>query len=126
MYAVFQSGGKQHRVTEGQTIRLEKLDVETTYWFIDEKYTPGDQERMCPWPFSRAYVSSDMRVVPCCMIANPEISDLGPATEFSRTWNSKEMGDFRSSHIEGKIPSICRSCYKHEVVQVRSKTKLIY
>ena len=29
MYAVFQSGGKQHRVTEGQTIRLEKLDVET-------------------------------------------------------------------------------------------------
>lgn len=29
MYAVFQSGGKQHRVVEGQTLRLEKLDVET-------------------------------------------------------------------------------------------------
>ncbi|OAN18993.1 50S ribosomal protein L21 [Photobacterium jeanii] len=29
MYAVFQSGGKQHRVSEGQTIRLEKLDAET-------------------------------------------------------------------------------------------------
>ena len=29
MYAVFQSGGKQHRVTEGQTVRLEKLEVET-------------------------------------------------------------------------------------------------
>lgn len=28
MYAVFQSGGKQHRVSEGQTIRLEKLEVE--------------------------------------------------------------------------------------------------
>ncbi|HCU67457.1 MAG TPA: 50S ribosomal protein L21 [Rheinheimera sp.] len=27
MYAVFQSGGKQHRVTEGQTLRLEKLDL---------------------------------------------------------------------------------------------------
>ena len=27
MYAVFQSGGKQHRVAEGQTIRLEKLEV---------------------------------------------------------------------------------------------------
>ncbi|MDG1922995.1 MAG: bL21 family ribosomal protein, partial [Glaciecola sp.] len=24
MYAVFQSGGKQHRVAEGQTVRLEK------------------------------------------------------------------------------------------------------
>ncbi|MDO2948422.1 50S ribosomal protein L21 [Aeromonas simiae] len=29
MYAVFQSGGKQHRVAEGQVVRLEKLDVET-------------------------------------------------------------------------------------------------
>ena len=29
MYAVFQYGGKQHRVSEGQTLRLEKLDVET-------------------------------------------------------------------------------------------------
>lgn len=29
MYAVFQSGGKQHRVSEGQIIRLEKLEVET-------------------------------------------------------------------------------------------------
>ncbi|MGP4123571.1 MAG: 50S ribosomal protein L21 [Sodalis sp. (in: enterobacteria)] len=27
MYAVFHSGGKQHRVSEGQTIRLEKLNI---------------------------------------------------------------------------------------------------
>src|SRR5690554_2759859 len=29
MYAVFQSGGKQHRVTEGQIVRLEKLEAAT-------------------------------------------------------------------------------------------------
>ncbi|EKE75748.1 50S ribosomal protein L21 [Gallaecimonas xiamenensis] len=29
MYAVIQSGGKQHRVAEGEVIRLEKLDLET-------------------------------------------------------------------------------------------------
>ncbi|KMT64547.1 50S ribosomal protein L21 [Catenovulum maritimum] len=28
MYAVFQSGGKQHRVAEGQTVRLEKIELE--------------------------------------------------------------------------------------------------
>ena len=28
MYAVFQSGGKQHRVSEGQVVRLEKLDLQ--------------------------------------------------------------------------------------------------
>ncbi|UVK77201.1 MAG: 50S ribosomal subunit protein L21 [Sodalis sp. Fse] len=29
MYAVFQSGGKQHRVSKGQIIRLEKLNIAT-------------------------------------------------------------------------------------------------
>ncbi|AKC32594.1 50S ribosomal protein L21 [Candidatus Pantoea carbekii] len=29
MYAVFKSGGKQHRVTQGQIIRLEKIDIAT-------------------------------------------------------------------------------------------------
>jgi large subunit ribosomal protein L21 len=28
MFAVFSSGGKQHRVTEGETVRLEMLDAE--------------------------------------------------------------------------------------------------
>jgi large subunit ribosomal protein L21 len=29
MYAVIESGGKQHRVTEGESIRLEKLEAAT-------------------------------------------------------------------------------------------------
>lgn len=29
MYAVFESGGKQHRVVEGETLRLEKIEVAT-------------------------------------------------------------------------------------------------
>ncbi len=29
MYAVIKSGGKQHRVVEGETLRLEKLDAAT-------------------------------------------------------------------------------------------------
>lgn len=29
MYAVFQSGGKQHRVEEGQIVRLEKIEKAT-------------------------------------------------------------------------------------------------
>ena len=28
MYAVIQTGGKQYRVTEGQTLKVEKLDVD--------------------------------------------------------------------------------------------------
>lgn len=29
MYAVIVSGGKQHRVTEGEVLKLEKIEVET-------------------------------------------------------------------------------------------------
>lgn len=29
MYAVIESGGKQHRVIEGETLKLEKIDVAT-------------------------------------------------------------------------------------------------
>jgi len=29
MYAVIESGGKQHRVTEGEVLKLEKLDAAT-------------------------------------------------------------------------------------------------
>lgn len=29
MYAVIVSGGKQHRVTEGETLKLEKIETET-------------------------------------------------------------------------------------------------
>jgi|TARA_R110002072_G_scaffold107042_3_gene233334 large subunit ribosomal protein L21 len=29
MYAVIKSGGKQHRVVEGETLKLEKIEVET-------------------------------------------------------------------------------------------------
>ena len=29
MYAVIKSGGKQHRVVEGETLRLEKLEIAT-------------------------------------------------------------------------------------------------
>lgn len=37
MYAVFQSGGKQHRVSEGQVVRLEKLEIGTGEAIVFDK-----------------------------------------------------------------------------------------
>ena len=86
--------------------------VEVTYWFIDEKYDVDDPRHLCQWPFERAYVSSDMRVVPCCMIANPEIVDLGDARDLAAAWNGARMAAFRRLHLSGRIPQVCQSCYK--------------
>jgi len=66
------------------------------------------------WPFERAYISSDMRVVPCCIIGNPEVSDLGDAQEFDKVWTNEAMEQFRRDHLEGRIPTECRSCYESD------------
>lgn len=94
-------------------IRLGKqYEVDVTFWFIDEKYDTTHPSKLCPWPFERAYISSDMRIVPCCMIANPDVSDLGDAHELDREWNGRAMKEFRKLHLTGNIPSVCKSCYK--------------
>jgi len=86
-------------------------DLEITYWDLSQKYSIEKVETLCSWPFTRAYVSSDMRVVSCCMIANPDIVDFGDANNFTKTWNNESIRNFRRAHLEGKIPEFCRNCY---------------
>jgi MoaA/NifB/PqqE/SkfB family radical SAM enzyme len=94
-----------------EQIGLER-GVEVTFWHIDAKYDTQSVETLCPWPFERAYISSEMRIVPCCMVANPSISDLGDAAHFARDWNGPAMQAFRSAHLKGEIPKFCQSCYR--------------
>lgn len=90
----------------------KKLGVEVTFWFLDEKYETSDLTKLCPWPFERAYISSDMRIVPCCMVATPDIYELGDAYHLLAEWNGEQVKDFRKAHLSGNIPNICKSCYK--------------
>ena len=89
----------------------ENNNVEITFWMTFDKFETNAPEDLCSWPFERAVVSSDMRVVPCCMIANPDIYELGDASNFSATWNSNTYHRFRQAHLSGDIPGICKKCY---------------
>ena len=89
----------------------KKLGLEVTFWNITDKYNTSSEDELCPWPFQWSYVSSDMRVVPCCMIANPDVLELGDANDFSGVWNSDSYEEFRREHLEGRIPKICQLCY---------------
>jgi MoaA/NifB/PqqE/SkfB family radical SAM enzyme len=91
--------------------RGEQIGVRVSFWIIMDKFRTDSPSHLCPWPFERAFVSSDERVVPCCMIANPQVSDLGGAQNFTETWNSKTYNDFRQAHLDGNIPEVCKSCY---------------
>lgn len=93
------------------------LGVQVRFWNTTEKYSVRSPETLCPWPFERAYVASDLRVVPCCTIGNPDVHQIGPALDpqapdaFTRHWHGPDFTAFRRAHLEGRIPDICKACY---------------
>jgi pyrroloquinoline quinone biosynthesis protein E len=87
--------------------------VEVTFWRNTTKYSSETPASMCPWPFERAFVSSDLRIVPCCMIGNPEVLQLGDATSFVAAWNAPAYREFRRAHLSGRIPGPCTLCYQN-------------
>ena len=90
----------------------ESCGVAVTFWNMSSVYDSSSHKTMCQWPFGRAFVSSDMRVVPCCMIANPDTAELGSAVNFTETWFGAEYQNFRQCHLDGDIPKICQKCYR--------------
>lgn len=99
--------------------RGERLGVTVRFWSVNEKYRLGDVKTLCPWPFERAYIGSDMRVTPCCYIGNPDVYQIDGKIDETRTfkdiWVGKEFERFRQSHLEGNVPNICKGCYCGEV-----------
>ena len=49
MFAVFQSGGKQHRVTEGDVLRLELLESEPGNEIVFDKVLMVAMEKRLAW-----------------------------------------------------------------------------
>lgn len=94
--------------------RCGAYGIRVGFWNITSKYSARDVRKLCPWPFERAYVSSDMRIVPCCMLANPDVSELGSAREFSAQWRAETYVKFRQAHLDGCVPKVCRGCYEDE------------
>ena len=92
--------------------RGARQGVDVAFWDIEKKFNTRSVAGLCHWPFERTYVSSDMRAVPCCMIGNPQVLDLGDATDLRQTWNGASYQEFRQAHLEGNIPQACAACYE--------------
>lgn len=87
------------------------LDVR--FWSVQDKYSTRSLETLCAWPFERAYISSDARVVPCCYLGNPDVFEFEPVGDsFSAVWKGESFEAFRQAHLDGNIPAVCRGCYK--------------
>lgn len=96
--------GKQYGVTVG-------------FVEITQRYTAEPRiSSLCSWPYSKIFISSDDRVVPCCHISNPDHFEIGEGLSdiisASDSWFSDEYQNFRDLHMAGNIPDACSSCYK--------------
>lgn len=99
------------------------LGVDVRFWHVVEKYSTADLNGLCPWPFERAVVSSDRQVVPCCTIGNPDVSRIdGLETQsFTEVWRGAAYQAFRRAHLERRIPTECRACYRADAVTAGEK-----
>ena len=92
--------------------RARQLGIKLAFWNVTSRYDVDEPKNMCGWPFERAYIASDMRIVPCCIIGNPETSDVGDARKLVDEWNGPKLVEFRKAHLDGRVPAVCKSCYK--------------
>ena len=93
--------------------------VDVSFWDIEKKFNTRSASGLCHWPFERTYVSSDLKVVPCCMIGNPQVLNLGDAADLTQAWNGAAYQEFRRAHLEGNIPQACAACYETKAHPLR-------
>jgi sulfatase maturation enzyme AslB (radical SAM superfamily) len=86
--------------------------VRVAFWDVSEKFSTEAPEKLCPWPFERAVVTSDSRTVPCCMIGDPDAFELAKGQTFLQAWKSADYKAFRQAHLDGNVPAPCKGCYR--------------
>lgn len=110
--------GEQVQMHEAFLLTLaevgEKHGVRVSFWDVSEKFDTATPGKLCPWPFERAVVTSDLRTVPCCMIGDPDAFELGKGQRFLDVWTGPEYRAFRQAHLDGDVPPVCRGCYREE------------
>jgi large subunit ribosomal protein L21 len=102
MYAVFQSGGKQHRVAEGQTVRLEKIEVapgETVEFEDILMVSNGDDVKIGTPSVAGAKITAEV-------VAHGRGEKIN-IVKFRRRKHSRKQMGHRQWFTEVKITGIC-------------------
>ena len=70
--------------------------------------------KQCSYPYETPYISATGHVVPCCMIADHKVVNMGSLKDnsFQEIWNSKKYLEFRKNIKTNNLESFCKNCYK--------------
>ena len=89
-----------------------RIELRLPHLGVRPHAVPGVGRTRCDWPWRSAYISSDGRAMPCCMIGIPERLTLGNMARDGvlPVWNSGAYREFRSRLASDDPPSLCRTC----------------
>lgn len=81
--------------------------------FVYVRGTKFTKQKPCIWPWQSGFISTDGRVVPCCLLADPEIISFGNMLEtpFKEIWNGEKIKSLRASLKKGDLRRYCQDCY---------------
>ena len=119
MYAVFRSGGKQYRASEGERLRVEKLDAdEGASVSFDEVLLVGEGKDI---EVGKPTLSG--------MAVNAKVLKQGktrkvPVVKFKRRHNYLRQGTHRQFFTEVEIVSIGKGAAKKPAAKKASKKKV--
>lgn len=69
--------------------------------------------KKCSWPYNSAYVSAKGYIVPCCIIADPSVINMGNIENdsFKNIWFSNSYNNFRKKINQNNLEDFCKNCY---------------
>ena len=86
--------------------------IDVAIWSDEDKYMYSSEHgNLCGWLWSRAFISADMKIVPCCVLSDSDTCNLGDALSFEEYWNSEKYRNLRRMHLDGELPDMCKNCY---------------
>lgn len=74
------------------------------------------KDNICEWPWTSLFISSDGKIIPCCVISDPNVVNFGNIFEknFREIWNSEGYKGLRRNIRKNIIPDYCADCYVDE------------
>ena len=127
-FQVFLTGwGKEkwQEINNKQNIDYRNIEVINKFNDVIKKYSNNkfrirvfeenllSYKKKCSWPFNSTYISAKGYVVPCCIIADPNVVNMGNVNndKFNNIWFSKNYDNFRINISQNNLEDFCKNCY---------------
>jgi radical SAM protein with 4Fe4S-binding SPASM domain len=127
-YQLFLTGwGKEEweKVNNEKNINYKDQKIKSIFDNVIKKYSDKNFKigvfeenllnfnKKCSWPWNSAYLSAKGNVVPCCIVGDPLVVNMGNINDksFIDIWKSEEYQKLRNNISNNRLDDFCKNCY---------------